>query len=171
VNATARAQWRGTLLDIWPGLVLAVVIAIASTFIAEHRGGPALLYALLMGMALNPIAAEGRAKPGVDFAARRVLRLGVALLGARITFEQVGALGWSTDFSSSAPWPRRSPSAWASRPCSGSDAASVFSPGARRPSAAPRPRSRSRRSFRAMSSPNASSSSLSPASLRYRRSR
>lgn len=96
MNATARAQWRGTLLDIWPGLVLAVVIAIASTFIAEHRGGPALLYALLMGMALNPIAAEGRAKPGVEFAARRVLRLGVALLGARITFEQVGALGWST---------------------------------------------------------------------------
>ena len=97
MNTAARAaQWRGQLQEAWPGLVLAIVIAIASTFIAEQRGGPTLLYALLIGMALNPIASEGRAKPGVDFAARRVLRLGVALLGARITFEQIGALGWST---------------------------------------------------------------------------
>jgi uncharacterized membrane protein YadS len=46
--------------------------------IAEGRR---LLYALLLGMALNPIAVEGRARAGVDFAARRILRLGVALLG------------------------------------------------------------------------------------------
>lgn len=97
MNVVARtAQWRGPLLEAWPGLLLAAVIAIASTFIAQQRGGPTLLYALLIGMALNPIASEGRAKAGVDFAARRVLRLGVALLGARITFDQVGALGWST---------------------------------------------------------------------------
>ena len=73
---------------------MSAVIAIASTFIADHRGGPTLLYALLLGMALNTVAGEGRAKPGVDFAARRILRVGVALLGARITFEQIGGLGW-----------------------------------------------------------------------------
>jgi len=78
----------------WPGLLLACVIAIAAAFIAENRGGPTLLYALLLGMALNSVAMEGNAKAGVDFAARRVLRFGVALLGARITFEQIGALGW-----------------------------------------------------------------------------
>ena len=54
-----------------------------------------MLYALLLGMALNGVAVEGRAKPGVDFAARRILRLGVALLGARITFEQIAASGWA----------------------------------------------------------------------------
>jgi uncharacterized integral membrane protein (TIGR00698 family) len=94
MNAIA-ARWRGTLTDAWPGVVLACVIAIASAFVADHRGGPTLLYALLLGMALNPIASEGRAKPGVDLAARRILRIGVALLGARITFAQVAALGWS----------------------------------------------------------------------------
>jgi len=78
----------------WPGLLLCIVIAIAAVFIADHRGGPTLLYALLLGMALNTVASEGVAKPGVDFAARRILRLGVALLGARITVEQIGALGW-----------------------------------------------------------------------------
>ena len=90
----ALANAKGAARDIWPGLLLSSVIAIASVFIAEHRGGPTLLYALLLGMALNTVASEGVAKPGVDFAARRILRLGVALLGARITFEQIGALGW-----------------------------------------------------------------------------
>jgi uncharacterized integral membrane protein (TIGR00698 family) len=86
--------WKDTLHGYWPGLLLAAVIAIASAFVAEHRGGPTLLYALLLGMALNTVAVEGRAKPGVDFVARRVLRLGVALLGARITIAQIAALGW-----------------------------------------------------------------------------
>jgi len=91
--ALRASAWRDGFSQIWLGLLLASIIAIAATFIAENRGGPTLLYALLLGMALNPVASEGRSKPGVDFAARRVLRIGVALLGARITFEQMGALG------------------------------------------------------------------------------
>ena len=88
------AEWRNGFDRLWPGLLLSVVIAIAAGFIAEHRGGPTLLYALLLGMALNTVVVDGTAKPGVDFAARRILRLGVALLGVRITFDQIGALGW-----------------------------------------------------------------------------
>ena len=86
---------RNEFQRCWPGLLLACVIAIAAAFIADNRGGPTLLYALLLGMALNTVAMEGNAKAGVDFASRRVLRFGVALLGARITFEQIGAVGWS----------------------------------------------------------------------------
>lgn len=78
----------------WPGILLAAVIAVASTFIAETRGGPTLLYALLLGMALHTVSVEGRARAGIDFSARRILRIGVALLGARITFEQLSGLGW-----------------------------------------------------------------------------
>jgi uncharacterized integral membrane protein (TIGR00698 family) len=87
------ADWHGRFNQVWRGLLLAMVIAIAATFIAATRGGPTLLYALLLGMALNSIATEGAAKPGVDLAARRVLRIGVALLGARITIAQIGGLG------------------------------------------------------------------------------
>jgi uncharacterized integral membrane protein (TIGR00698 family) len=90
----------GTLRDevqrCWPGLLLACVIAIAAAFVSENRGGPTLLYALLIGMALNSVAMESNAKPGADFAARRVLRFGVALLGARITVDQLAAVGWRT---------------------------------------------------------------------------
>ena len=90
---TVASAWRRDFNEGWPGLLLSIVIAIASAFIADRRGGPTLVYALLLGMALNPVAAEGIAKPGVDFAARRVLRFGVALLGARITVDQIGGLG------------------------------------------------------------------------------
>jgi len=92
--STVASRWRGEFTQGWPGVLMSVVIAVAATFIADHRGGPTLLYALLLGMALNSVATEGRAKPGVDIAARRILRVGVALLGARITFEQIGGLGW-----------------------------------------------------------------------------
>src|SRR4051812_24945095 len=87
-------EWRFDFNRLWPGLLLSGGIAIASAFIADHRGGPTLLYALLIGMASTPIVGAGRAKAGVDFCARRILRIGVALLGARITFGQIGALGW-----------------------------------------------------------------------------
>jgi len=89
-----RGGWSRCAREHWPGLLLTAVVATASAFIADHRGGPTLLYALLLGMSLNAVAAEGKAKAGVDFAARRILRFGVALLGARITVEQIGGLGW-----------------------------------------------------------------------------
>src|SRR5262249_25603989 len=90
----SASGWRRELGRHSAGILLSVIVAIASAFIADHRGGPTLLYALLIGIALNPVAMEGPAKPGVDFAARRVLRFGVALLGARITVDQIGGLGW-----------------------------------------------------------------------------
>ena len=86
--------WLASVRHNWPGILLSIVVAIAATFIADARGGPALLYALLLGMALNSVITDSSAKPGIDFAARRILRLGVALLGARITLEQLGGLGW-----------------------------------------------------------------------------
>lgn len=76
-----------------PGLLVAAVIALASAFIADNYGGPTLLYALLLGMSLNHLADDATCKPGIGFAARPVLRLGVALLGARITVDQLLALG------------------------------------------------------------------------------
>ena len=78
---------------IIPGLLTAIIIALAAGFIADHYGGPTLLYALLFGMALHHLSADERCQPGISFAARPVLRLGVALLGARITLEQILALG------------------------------------------------------------------------------
>ena len=44
-----------------------------------------MLFALLLGMAMNFLSADGACTPGIEFTARQVLRIGVALLGLRIT--------------------------------------------------------------------------------------
>jgi uncharacterized integral membrane protein (TIGR00698 family) len=72
------------------------VVAIAATFLSVHYGASAMLFALLLGMALNFLAEEGRCLPGIQLASTTVLRAGVALLGLRITIAQVEALGWNT---------------------------------------------------------------------------
>jgi uncharacterized integral membrane protein (TIGR00698 family) len=45
---------------------------------------------------LNQLSGEARYSPGIDVSARTLLRISVALLGLRITFGQIGELGWST---------------------------------------------------------------------------
>ncbi len=77
-----------------PGLFLSAVIALAVSFISTRLGGPAMLYALLFGMAFNFLADDARLMPGIRFASRVVLRAGVALLGIRITTTDVLDLGW-----------------------------------------------------------------------------
>jgi uncharacterized integral membrane protein (TIGR00698 family) len=88
----ARAWWRNN----FPGILVCVVIGLAATFLSEHYGGPQLLYALLIGLAFHFISHNPQVKTGVDFCGRTVLRVGVALLGARITLPQVAQLGWQT---------------------------------------------------------------------------
>lgn len=77
-----------------PGLLASVVVAIAARSLASQYGAPVMLFALLLGMAMNFLSTDGPCKPGIDLAARGVLRLGVALLGTRITLEQIASLGW-----------------------------------------------------------------------------
>jgi len=79
-----------------PGVMLSVVLAMAATFISVGYGGPTILFALLLGMAFNFMAQDDRYAPGLQVAAKEVLRVGVALLGARITASQITGLGWWT---------------------------------------------------------------------------
>jgi uncharacterized integral membrane protein (TIGR00698 family) len=87
-------SWRRAQ-SYWPGLAAAIVIAIAASFLGKHYNAPTMLFALLLGMVMNFLAQEdGPCVPGVGFAAKTVLRLGVALLGLRITVGQLVSLGW-----------------------------------------------------------------------------
>lgn len=76
-----------------PGVLLAIVIALAAGFIVTRYGGPLLLLALLLGMAFNFLSTDLRLAPGLELCSRSVLRVGIALLGARITLAQIGDLG------------------------------------------------------------------------------
>ena len=77
-----------------PGVLACGVVAAAATFLSEHYGAPVMLFALLLGMAMNFLSTEGPCAAGIEFTARQLLRVGVALLGLRITVAQIAALGW-----------------------------------------------------------------------------
>ena len=89
-GATVLTTGRG----LAPGLLASGVLAAAAAFLSQHYGAPVMLMALLLGMAMNFLSAEGACVPGIEFTARTVLRVGVALLGLRITLVQIAALGW-----------------------------------------------------------------------------
>ncbi len=80
--------------QLLPGVIASVVIAAAASFLSEHYGAPVMLFALLLGMAMNFLSTQDQCRPGIEFAARDVLRVGVALLGMRITLGQIASLGW-----------------------------------------------------------------------------
>ncbi|MCB9948055.1 MAG: putative sulfate exporter family transporter [Rhodospirillaceae bacterium] len=84
---------RATAKALAPGVLVSGTISLAATFLSDHYGGPVMLFALLLGMAFNFLSQEGRCVEGVGFTSRTVLRIGVALLGVRITVEGAVALG------------------------------------------------------------------------------
>jgi len=86
-----RPAW---LAGIGPGLLASLVIAAAAAFLADHYGGPVMLFALLLGMAMNFLSEVKRCRPGIELASKTILRLGVAMLGFRITLWEIIGLGW-----------------------------------------------------------------------------
>ena len=81
------------LRKIGPGVGIAILVALSASWLSDHYGAPVMLFALLLGMAVNFVSKDTRCRPGVDFSARTILRIGVALLGARITVWQIQSLG------------------------------------------------------------------------------
>jgi uncharacterized integral membrane protein (TIGR00698 family) len=84
----------GRLTELAPGMIACAVIAAAAAFLAQHYKAPMMLFALLLGIAMNFLSTETKCGAGVAFTGRTVLRIGVALLGLRITFGDISSLGW-----------------------------------------------------------------------------
>lgn len=83
----------GDLLELFPGLLVSLIVALAATFVSRQYGGPVMMLALLLGMPLAFLGQEGRCAKGIQVASKQVLRVGVALLGARITAGAIADLG------------------------------------------------------------------------------
>ena len=94
MTAITLGRFPAASKTLFPGLLACLVVAAAATFLSEHYGAPVMLFALLLGMAMNFLSADGPCAPGIEFTARQVLRVGVALLGLRITLGQIAELGW-----------------------------------------------------------------------------
>lgn len=76
-----------------PGLALAATVAGFARLLDAGGFGAALIFALLLGMLVRPLAEMQSAAAGVDFAAKHLLAVAVALLGVRLTVGDIAAVG------------------------------------------------------------------------------
>lgn len=97
---SAAAQLFARLRKAGPGVALSAVVAIAAVvvapFIAPLAPIPAMVVALLIGIAANRIAARPVFQPGLVLCVKTILRWAVALLGLRIALGDILALGVSS---------------------------------------------------------------------------
>lgn len=92
IERTPAVVWR----DYIPGLLVAILATLAAASLADRYGAPLTLLALLIGLAMNFLSADRRLTPGLTLASRELLRWAIVLVGARITLEQIVALGPSS---------------------------------------------------------------------------
>lgn len=91
-------------MAIFPGLILALILAFSGQYLSEFIGvtimglpkSPisAIMMAILLGILIrNTITLPGSFQPGIRFGLVRVLRAGIVLLGIRLSLGEVGAIG------------------------------------------------------------------------------
>lgn len=84
--------------SIWPGLALSAGVALVS--IGAHRLVPALsplIIALIVGVLMaNTAPIPAALQPGIQVSCRRLLRLGIVVLGLQLSLRDIAALGWAT---------------------------------------------------------------------------
>jgi uncharacterized integral membrane protein (TIGR00698 family) len=79
-----------------PGIGVSVIVGLAALFLSDHYAAPVMLFALLLGIVMSFLYQGTKCREGIDFVACHILRIGVALLGLRIAFGDLVALGWKT---------------------------------------------------------------------------
>ena len=82
---------------LWQGASITAMTGLAALFLSEHYGAPAMLFALLLGMAVSFLyQSDSPCAKGIDFTGSTILRVGIVLLGTRIALGDLITLGWQT---------------------------------------------------------------------------
>lgn len=96
-SGAIRDGWRARTSRIVPGVAAAVLLAIAAdrltTFLPASIA--AVSVAVLLGLLLGPpaLARVPTLRPGLGFAMTTILRLGIVLLGARLSLGEIASIG------------------------------------------------------------------------------
>ncbi|WP_447765558.1 YeiH family protein [Sphingopyxis panaciterrae] len=85
----ARHRWR----DYLPGVLVTAIAALAAAWLADHYAVPIVLMGLLIGLALSFLSQDARTHAGLDLMSQTALRIGIVLVGARITAQQLAEMG------------------------------------------------------------------------------
>jgi uncharacterized integral membrane protein (TIGR00698 family) len=86
--------------ELGPGVALSAAVAVAAVLsaplVAKAFPIPAMVIALIIGIALNSLANKPAFQAGITFCVKTLLRWAVALLGLRIALGEIVALGLGT---------------------------------------------------------------------------
>ena len=85
----AKRRWR----DYLPGTLVTAIAALAAAWLADHYAAPLVLMGLLIGLAMSFLSQDRRTHAGLDLMSQTALRIGIVLVGARITAQQLVELG------------------------------------------------------------------------------
>jgi uncharacterized integral membrane protein (TIGR00698 family) len=89
-----------SIRNILPGFALSALVALAAVVSAPLLAAlvpiPAMVIALFIGIAFNPLARRPLFQPGIVFCLKILLRWAVALLGLRVALGEIVALGFAT---------------------------------------------------------------------------
>jgi uncharacterized integral membrane protein (TIGR00698 family) len=100
VSNASPAGGMARIRSVVPGVALsalvAVVAVLAAPFVAKLLPIPAMVIALIFGIAFNPLAWRPTFAPGIAFCLKKILPWAVALLGLRIALGDIAALGPAT---------------------------------------------------------------------------
>jgi len=99
-SVTTAPAIATTVRRVAPGVLLSALVAVLAVvgapWVARVITIPAMVLALLIGIALNTVAARPVFQPGMVFCVKTLLRWAVALLGLRIALGDIAALGLGT---------------------------------------------------------------------------
>ena len=89
-----RAPRRFPLPDVGPGLALAVLLAVIARLIGNLADAISpLIIAVVIGIVAGTLPGLSFARAGMRFAASRLLRLGVVLIGLRVALDDLASIG------------------------------------------------------------------------------
>ncbi|MGA7112884.1 MAG: putative sulfate exporter family transporter [Pseudolabrys sp.] len=99
-NMQALRPSVSAAVGLVPGIALSAVVAaigyVTAPYVARFVPIPSMVIALVVGIALNPLAARPAVQPGMQFCVKTLLRWAVALLGLRVGLGDIAALGTQT---------------------------------------------------------------------------
>jgi len=76
-----------------PGLAAGLALAVLAKLLSQTLHAPAPLVAVVLGMMLGALGLQSQLGAGLDIMAKPGLRLGVAMMGAQISWAEFAALG------------------------------------------------------------------------------
>ena len=96
-NTEHPADPAGAATSVWPGLLLCLAAAAVAYGVQQMIPGlSALLVAILLGVVVSHAARLPQVlQPGIKVAAKRVLRIGIVLLGLQLALDDILDLGWA----------------------------------------------------------------------------